>query len=335
MPDASVLAALATNCPSSRTPSCAFDKCARRSLYAPTTTAYPFNIVTDAANVYWVEQVVGDAGMMEAYNGQSLGRVLRVAKTGGPLSELAAGYTRAKALALDGPYVYWAQSTLSDTTLFRLRRDCTTPCGTPELVTTLPHADPTALVRGGPGNLFVMMSDGESYRVSLAVTDGESTGFEKITVGVGPFPWMTATDDGAFLTSPSYAGVARVANGGAVTPLYVAAPDAGLVGLATDCSDLWTHGVDSAPPVKMTRFPAMGSAIVGGTLPTQLYFDMKADASFVYLAAANVGGVYAYDKKNGTTIPLYAGNVFALAVDTDGIYWGEHGGSGTLYMLVK
>ena len=335
MTDAGVDAALASNCPSSRTPTCALDQCARRTLYTPTTTAYPFSIVTDTANVYWVEQVVGDAGTIAAYNGESLGRVLRVAKTGGPISELAAGYTQTRVLALDGPYVYWAQSTLIDTTLFRLRGDCTTPCGTPELVTTLPHASPSALVRGGPGILFVMTGDGDSYRVSLAVKAGESTGFEKIAVGVGPFPRMTATDDGAFLTSRSYPGVARVANGGNVTPLYVDAPDGGLVGLATDCSDLWTHGLESAPPMTMTRWPAMGPAIVGGTLPTQLYFDMKADASFVYLAAANAGGVYAYDKKNGTTIPLYAGNVFALAVDADGIYWGEHGGSGTLYMLVK
>jgi uncharacterized protein YuzE len=178
-----------------------------------------------------------------------------------------------------------------------------------------------------------MMGDGESYRVSLGT--GQPTAFEKNALAVGAFPSMTATDDGAYVTSRSYGGVGRVASGGGVTPLYVAAPDGGLAGLATDCSDLWGRSAESAPPVTMTRFPATGQPTAGGTLPMQLYFDTKADAAYVYLAAANVGGVYAYDKNNGTTTPLYAGNVFALAVDADGVYWGEHGGSGALYMLVK
>jgi hypothetical protein len=37
-------------------------------------------------------------------------------------------------------------------------------------------------------------------------------------------------------------------------------------------------------------------------------------------------------------VQRYAGNVFALAVDDEGVYFGEHGrvaGAGTMWMLVK
>lgn len=59
------------------------------------------------------------------------------------------------------------------------------------------------------------------------------------------------------------------------------------------------------------------------------------DARFLWIAVANAGGVYAYDKPTVDISLLRKGNVFALAVDDDGVYWGDHDGTGTLRMLVK
>ena len=68
--------------------------------------------------------------------------------------------------------------------------------------------------------------------------------------------------------------------------------------------------------------------------------DLGADARYVYAAALNTGGIFALQKTSMATAHPYTGNVWNLAVDDDGVYFGEHdpsaaGGAGTIYMLVK
>ena len=67
-------------------------------------------------------------------------------------------------------------------------------------------------------------------------------------------------------------------------------------------------------------------------------FDLAADAKYVYSGAANSGGVFVIDKSSGASSHLAGTNVWRIAVDADGVYFGEHDqntDTGALYMLVK
>lgn len=333
--DALSLAAVAPNCPPSHAPSCAPSACAQRTLHATSGQAYPFTITTDATHVYWIEQVAADAGgASDPYNGHGLARVLRTAKRPasapiGAADELASGQRFAQALALDGAYVYFTHELSATTQVLRLRRDCTPPCAAPEEVVTLPNLSIRTLLRSAPGVIYAQAFDGVTFRITAATKT-----LEKV-LEVGNFASITATNDAVYLTSAS-SPLQRIATNGDVTDLrdVDASASVGYYGLTNDCSTLWARA--GKGPTGLVPLSFMGQASAAAyTFPTEAVFDVKADARFLWVAVANAGGVYAYETPTATLSLVRKGNVFALAVDDDGVYWGDHDGTGTLRMLVK
>lgn len=320
----------------------------KRSLFEPSGPAermYPFAIATDRLHVTWVAQLgEPDGGVDTApYNGNGNAVVMRAPKLGvGMPAIVARDQPGATTVALDGLQVYWTTWQKSEATLLQQRRDvdCKIDCPAPEIVVTFPSGERIArLVSVAPKVLFALSQSGKVYRIGLGTVPAQ-------VLESGTFPAITATSTHVFASAGLKGFVGRVqVDGGASDPSYLAVPpvpDAG-VGvspIATDCTSLW-----------MTRAMPDGRHVAGHDLsvpgsfqdlvllgPAVDVFDMAADAKYVYVAAANAGGVFAVDKSSKGIVRPYAGNVFALAVDEDGVYFGEHAAgptAGGMFMLVK
>jgi hypothetical protein len=157
---------------------------------------------------------------------------------------------------------------------------------------------------------------------------------------VSTYPALTASGAALYATSFKKDHVARVTYTNTVTEQYATIPphpqaggELGLAPIANDCTTLF--GLRQ-PNNLLYEMPFATKVVkqVGGDSGIA-FFDMTADAQWLYGAMPNGGGVFAVDKANGKRTQLASGNVFALAVDDLGVYWGEHGGAGTLWMMVK
>jgi hypothetical protein len=344
--DGGPFGALSPVCPAPSGGTMMPDKWKPRALFVPAAGAlrrYPFSIATDATHVTWVAQVgtVDDGGPdTDPYNGIGLGDVLRVAKTGGPATTLARGQRFARALALDGDHAYWATfETDGLPRLVRQRRDADCALGCPpEPVTTFPAGPPIVrLLRAVPGVLFALAENGDLFRYELG-----TIGPERVLTSA-PFPALALTDQEAYLAAEKSASVRHTSVGKKLTtnPLFdIAAVDGGPLGvgpIATDCASLWM--VQQVSPPRLLRCPiATPGMVTSLSAPLTIApFDLAADSRFVYSAAPNAGGVFAIDKLSGVGVLLQGANVFQIAVDGDGVYFGEHDrkGTGKITMFVK
>jgi len=103
----------------------------------------------------------------------------------------------------------------------------------------------------------------------------------------------------------------------------------------TDCTDTWAV---RGPRASIVRFGLSDGQFttIADDLSLSIY-GTAGDAEYVYIAGANEG-VAALDRQTKTLTLVHRGKVFALAVDDDGVYWGEHdigSSAGTIYMMVK
>ena len=325
-------------CPASQGPTC-LPSCARRTLHTPTVpAAYPFAITTDAQYVYWVEQTTppGDGGPSLAYNGGADGRVLRVAKAGGATEILATDQPRAVAIAVDRGFVYWASHVPNQSTVWRVNVDCAAAgCPPPVSVAVGPPGERIdQLVRAAEGVLFLKGGGGSAFRLPA----GPAQVLAPVGSATGEFAALSVATDAVYETGRTHPFVERIGIDGTSGLGLPIVPrdggDPGFINSTSDCTNVW--GV-WGPGTKLYRFAPDGAVSALGTARNHGAYGMRADATFVYVAAENAGGVFAIDKTTGNETSLYAGNVWSVAVDTDGVYWGEHGGAqaGALYMLVK
>jgi hypothetical protein len=312
---------------------------------------YPFDIATDSTHMTWIAQLgVTDGGDdVEPYNGHANAVVLRVPKAGGTATTLARDQPKATTIALDGDAVYWAtvDAATNKATLLRQQRDvdCTSSvCPPPTHMASFP--DGLLIVRlrrASPGVLFALAGSGAVFRVDIGAAAAAVTPVTDTAI----FPSMTVTDTDVYASAGKFNQVMRVPLSGAPPPFAdvtfatVASADPGASLIASDCQTLWwarkmtpsTHSLFSHPhgDAGATSAPVLLSNLD--------LFDLAADARFVYVGAANAGGVYAVEKaKPGPAVQRYAGNVWALAVDDEGVYFGEHGQvatAGKMWMLVK
>lgn len=315
--------------------SSALAACERRTLYISNTSTFPFAIVTDEANVYWVAQ---NGPTDSAYDGTASASVLRVSKTGTSTQQatvLAESQSRATTLIKDGPDLYWIVSTASDAGSTSTLRRLAGATGTPQDVATF-SGIARRLVRVAPGVFFAADNQGNVRRLTK---DGMVADIEKTS----STPSLAASKDYVFAGGGRLARVDKVpAAGGPGAPFFGipdGTPDAALPGvhvLGADCDRMFgirdDEGAFFWSPAATATYTATAATFEDGQ-------DIASDEGFVYVAERRAGGGVFRGARDGKGFgSLYTGDVWRLAVDDDGIYWGEHAkGSlaGNVFMQTK
>lgn len=327
-------ATLALPCPRPRGPSGPLASSERRRLHDPGAgVRLPWGITTDRDHVFWVTQPATTQG----YNGEESGAIWRVARNGFESAvKLAEAQPRTTVLARDGDHVYWFTLAGAKLALRRVPRDaaCASACPPPDEIGTFSTGSPVVkIVRVAPGVLFAITSTGTVLRADLSA---------RVIVGVGQsaiYPTLTTTGDHVYFGSLTQPKIQRVRHDGTQRMDFfgVPPPDGGDVGiglLENDCQALW--GTRTGGDDLVTLSIASGALATAVAGVTQRTYDIVTDAKNVYVARADAGGVFAYNPNDGY-VPVYRGNVFAMAVDDQGLYWGEHDltTGGAMHMLVK
>lgn len=309
-----------------RAPTCEIATCVRIPIYAPPSgvVEYPFRVMTDATYAYWLAQPSGSAG----YNGADDARLMRAKKDGSSTAGevLVTGQARAKALAVTGGYVYWAARTSGDASasayneLRRAPATCTPPCSY-ETIATLIVDDVSQILPITSTSLLTVHEGGEVARIDLQTR-------ARVPLGsVGPYASAAASRAVIVVgggTSADVHEILRQPNATYASTLTLPPTDGGNVGpsaLAASCDTVFavrSEGRGFTAALDASTFTA------GKTVPQISYFGAMADERYFYLAAANAGGVYAYEAATGAFVQVVAGNVFDVSTDDDGVYWGDH-----------
>lgn len=297
------------------------DGCERKTLYISNTSTFPFAIVTDETNVYWVAQ----SGPTDAaYDGTASGSVLRVSKTGVSTQQatvLAENQSRITTLVKDGADLYWIVSTSSDAGSSSTLRKLQGATGSAQDVSTFSGVA-RRLVRVAPGVFFAADNLGNVRRLTK---DGSVADIEKTSTT----PSLAATKDFVFAGGGQLARVDKLPAGGGPGGTFFGipdgTPDAALPGvhvLGADCDRMFGIRDDEgaffwSPSASATYSPTAATFGDGQ--------DIGADERFVYVAERKQGGgVFRGERDGKGFASLYTGDVWRLAVDDDGIYWGEH-----------
>jgi hypothetical protein len=317
---------LGTGCKTPAAPSdecsSALAACERKTLYISNTSTFPFAMVTDEANVYWVAQS-GPAD--SAYDGTANASVLRVSKTGASTQQatvLAENQSRATTLIKDGADLYWIVSTANDAGSTSTLRRLAGATGSPQDVATF-SGIARRLVRVSPGVFFAADNVGTVRRLTK---DGMVSEIEKTSTT----PSLAASKDFVFAGGGQLARVDRLPAGGGPASTFFgvpdgASPDAALPGvhvLGADCDRMFgirdDEGAFFWSPAATATYTATTASFDDGQ-------DIASDEGFVYVAQRRAGGGVFRGSRDGKSFgSLYTGDVWRLAVDDDGIYWGEH-----------
>ncbi|MBX3227490.1 MAG: hypothetical protein KIT84_14135 [Labilithrix sp.] len=182
------------------------------------------------------------------------------------------------------------------------------------------------LFRPRPGLLVLQLEGNRVALFDLAQPgDGSSP-----RVTTGAFTYVTSGGGdvfvGASIDDPNVQRLSglRLDN---IEPSWATLPDSGSDhkgpdALATDCISTYAAREDQS----IWRVPNDG----GGTFTRWLDAGARqavasaADGRYVYFAAYNAGGVFAFDKTSSDWRHIYNGNVWGVHADLQGVYWGEH-----------
>lgn len=309
--------------------------CERKTLYISNTSTFPFAIVTDEANVYWVAQ---SGAVDSAYDGTAMASVLRVSKTGASTQQaavLAENQSRATTLIKDGPDLYWIVSTSTDAGSTSTLRRLAGAAGAPADVSTFPGIA-RRLVRVAPGVFFAADSQGNVRRLT-------KDGMVADVTQTSTTPSLAASKDSVFASGGKVLAISvlpfAAPFGSSSVPVPSGGPDAGLPGvhvLGADCDRMFGIRDDVG-----TFFwsPAASPTLTESAERFADGQDIVSDEGFVYVAERkNGGGVFRGARDGKAFASLYTGDVWRLAVDDDGIYWGDHGKgalAGNVFMQTK
>lgn len=334
--DAAVLAA--PLCPPPAAPTCAVQGCAQRVLYVPDALSFPFEMATDSAYVYWLEQ--RDADLGAAYNGNGKARVLRVDRVGSGTSAraevLAVDQQSATAIALVPPYAYWTtwDSASATSTLHRVLATCA--AGTcQEAIVGSVKGRVVKLVGIGTTALIAMMNDGRI--VQFGVDAGGLVGLAVEVMKSSVFPGLAVTDTHIYASGLQTSALSRVAHPSLqVTPAWVtfAFDGGGLTNVATNCKDLFGFHEGTA---ELERVSLADGGVSHVLSLGRAVYGVAADAKYLYVASLNNGGLVVVDPYTQAMVQIANGSFWSVTADDVGVYWGEHpnAGGGILRMLVK
>ncbi|MBS2020106.1 MAG: hypothetical protein JST00_45015 [Deltaproteobacteria bacterium] len=312
-----------------------------QKIYNPPSPTFPFGLATDATHVTWAEQSE-DVDGGTAYEGVGRGRILRVAKTGGPAAVIATDQELVIAVAVAGGFVYWGAGPETASELRRrpVGTDCNaTFCPAPESVATFDRR--IVDIRVIRESVFlVMLDNGKVSYVDLAT----KTSSPLVTTFF--YPGLAVTSSHLYASSEvTNAALLRatIAPNPVIEVNYLKpAIDGGNPGvgrLATDCRSLFMSHYTSFVGSKIYAhdFDRPGSFDL--VVDTKLNIDqMVADEGNVWVSAAN-GGLFAGSRTSTSLVRVFQGNVFRAAVDDDAVYFGDHNPvgteRGTIYRLLK
>lgn len=289
---------------------------------------FPFQLASDTKFLFWTAQYLpagqDDAGT--AYNGMGPARIYRIAKSTPPGKPdlLADNQSSVTAVAVDGDSLYWVTWDGNTNALQSVPRDCTAPCTiTPVHSGDVAGSPVVRLLVPEPGVLVYITKNLDFFRLRLDGTIPVSL--------LGPLngAGFAAASDTLFVApAQTDAGIQVFTNLPTATPASQRTTLAGINKqsvqfLATDCTSLYAYGSDK------TIYEVDASASVKSQSPwndggLNDVFGMAADQVNIYFAMANVGGIVAFNRKTRMPAPLYNGNVWNLAIDNEGVYWGEH-----------
>ena len=192
------------------------------------------------------------------------------------------------------------------------------------------------LVRAAPGVFFAADNLGNVRRLT---TDGSVAPITQTSTT----PSLAATKDFVFAGGGQLARVDKLPAGGGPGSTFFAVPDgtpdAALPGvhvLGADCDRMFgirdDEGAFFWSPSSTATYGATTRTFEDGQ-------DIGADERFVYVAERRSGGgVFRGERDGKGFAALYTGDVWRVAVDDEGIYWGEHAkGSlaGNVFMQTK
>jgi hypothetical protein len=327
----------AARCPRPPGPTMAPSVAPRIRLYAPADagTEYPFGITTDSKFVYWTTmsfEMTGDA----PYDGAGTAKIMRVDRSGAnaKATVIATSQRRALSIAIAGDHVYWAALDGTKPVLRRARRDCAANC-TVEPVIALGSGGVLDLVEIDGTHLLASDLDQNVHVVDLSVPTVVDTQF------MSDYPAVTSTSTRGFAASAFASGMYQVtATAPAAFTPFATVPDSGdplfpgMSPITTDCNTvygwrgsakIWKIGADG------------GVATAFASPPINAVFGLDADQKYLYTAAPDGPGAIAIPIAGGSAETISPGNVFRIAVDDVGVYWGDHdrNSGGAIWMMVK
>lgn len=325
--------------------------CPQVMLYTPTTpppsgeVEYPFSIATDEASVYWLSLAAPTTDSTlrgDAYNGTGLVRVRRASKTQPGQSTLLYSGTlrvRAEAIAVSGGFVHFALRTVETpkTTRFRFPSDCSGIGSCQPTTATFTAGVIKTMVTGTTNDVWWLQDNGPLYQLTGETMSSAFTDWGTLTL-----PDITRSADHLFVagltTTTVYGLTLNGVNSLKVTlpPLDPPATDQGASALAADTKELFMlrddAGLWSAPIINgasATRWADTG---------VRSFYDLALDERSVFAAAANAGGVFVFDRTTRKSDQIFEGNVWRIAVDAQGVYWGDHKPNdvpGAIWMMRK
>lgn len=302
--------------------------CNPTPIFTPPMAEHPAGIAIDARHVYWLSF----PGGVDGYNGNGPAVLRRLDRVTKEVVEIARDQREATKLLANGPYLYWTATGTGTTELRILRKDAPAceadGCGGSIRRLAFGAITPiTRLAMPAPDALFVMYGNGTLVRVGL--TAGTITAVASTT----DYPSLTAGAGEVFATGAKQTAVLGIAAAGnpkrTLGSLVARDSGAGFVGaqhLATDCTHVYAFATDRT----IDRHPISS---VGGTfqpfsaLPAMDVFAVTSDARFLYVGAANGGGLVALDTTANAPVPvnLASGSIWDLDVTDDAIAFGDHG----------
>ncbi len=327
-------------------PSCALTLCPKRALHTPVGDGgAPWGIATSESAVFWLEQPATNEG----YNGNATARVLRAPKDpdAGVVMELAVGQPRAISLAVMGGWVYWTVYEITATplaTLRRVRTDCPGPCTFEQLPLPNKGLRIMKLVPAGGETLFGIGEAGQVLRFDVG---GATMSMAGPLLEKPGFASLANTGHHVLVSSNNSPTLARMGlDGTNIVEDFLPVPtgdrdggaEPGINHLWYDCqARLWARRGPGTDLVSLSLTDGELRTIKAQARLT--VYDVTGDARYLYLAGANEG-LFALDRQGSTTLePVGGAKVFAVAVDDEGVYWGEHDiatpMAGTIYMLAK
>jgi hypothetical protein len=297
--------------------------------------AYAFGLAADATYLYWAEQSKSADGG-DAYNGDALGRVVRMPKQGGPKEVLTTDLDSPMLVSAEGDGILFTEL-VEDKTSRQLTRAAKASC--------TPICTTEAVFKSGTGLTAYPFADGDivfwepnAYYRFARRPEGFWTR--------GP-SWSTGSYFSAALGASDFfatwAGSPRIDRmpldhgiDAGIQPFLVSETNSSLATaiVAADCEELFT--VTNIANVAIRAIGLTGATRDVGTIATEWHAAVQ-DEVFLYGAAWNAGRLTRLRKAGNGSEEILVDRIndWFVAQDDEAVYAEDHSGSTVIYRVPK